>query len=241
MAPYLIVLLEESKLTLAQRRKAAFKLREEKTVETPARTSQEEKSIVRPRTSCRRSLSAIRESEVLDVDHYRPVKRGEDRDKLKEQLANRMTYGDAEQKPPAPPKALAKPGPKLPTKKEQWNDILTQIRERAEWLAEMEVLGHAGPHRELIQDQIAERLRALDALGVDSKCSSARSSASGFSVLQSQCSGKSSKSVSTNESKVIQRDQKSTKKRTTKQRKQEENVAEYEKLSPLQYSPRRRV
>lgn len=61
--------------------------------------------------------------------------------------------------------------------------VLTQIRERAEWLADMEDLGQAGPHRDLIKDQIAERMRALDALGVDSHCSSARSSASGFSVL----------------------------------------------------------
>lgn len=72
---------------------------------------------------------------------------------------------------------------------------MTQIRERAEWLAEMEVLGHAGPHRELIKDQIAERLRALDALGVDSKCSSARSTASGFSVLRSERSNRSEKSA----------------------------------------------
>ncbi|CAH2235163.1 UPF0193 protein EVG1 homolog [Pararge aegeria] len=240
---FLKVLLEESKLTIAQRRKSAFQLREEKCKETPTTTSRV--PLIRPGTSHRRSLSAIRESGALDVDHYRPSKRGEDREKLIEQLANRMTYGDAEQKPPAPPKALAKPVPKLPTKKDQWNDLLTQIRERAEWLAEMEVLGHAGPHRELIKDQIAERLRALDALGVDSQCSSARSIASGFSVLSNQrsnCLEKSGKSAHSNDTQASGKKQKSNKKRSaTKQRKYEEHVGEYEKLSPLQYSPRRRV
>lgn len=63
-----------------------------------------------------------------------------------------------------------------------FSTVLTQIRERAEWLAEMEDLGHAEPHREIVHDQIAERMRALDALGIDSKCSSARSTDSGFST-----------------------------------------------------------
>lgn len=29
--------------------------------------------------------------------------------------------------------------------------VVTQIRERADWLAEMEWLGHAGPHREIVE------------------------------------------------------------------------------------------
>lgn len=46
----------------------------------------------------------------------------------------------------------------------------------------MEDLGHAAPHREIIREQIAERVRALDALGVESECSSVRS---GFGTLRS--------------------------------------------------------
>ncbi|XP_045771486.1 UPF0193 protein EVG1 homolog [Maniola jurtina] len=240
---FLKVLQEESKLTIAQRRKAAWQLREESSRETVVKQSTKapQVPIVRPHTSRRRSLSAIRESEALDVNHYRPPKLGEDREKLKERLANSMTYGDTGQNPPNVPKPLTKPGPKLPTKKEQWNELVTQIRERAEWLAEMEELGHAGPHRELIKDQIAERLRGLDALGVDSQCSSARSIASGFSG-RSDHSDKSVKSTHSKESQGSRKDRKSNKKRSaTKHRKEEENVAAYEKLSPLQYSPRRRV
>lgn len=47
----------------------------------------------------------------------------------------------------------------------------------------MEDLGHAAPHREIIREQIAERVRVLDALGVDSECGSVRS---GFSTLRSR-------------------------------------------------------
>lgn len=55
---------------------------------------------------------------------YRPLKRGEDREKMKERLANTMAYGDDEEQQPQVPKApsIKKPQPKLPTSKELWND-----------------------------------------------------------------------------------------------------------------------
>nr|CBH09253.1 HM00016 [Heliconius melpomene] len=235
---FLKLLLEESKLTIAQRRKNAFTLRQEEVKqETKPRP---QPPSVRPRTSRRRSLSAIRASETLSVDHYCPLKTGEDREKLKDKLANIMTYGDTDHKPPSPPR-ITKQKSKIPTKKEQWNDLLTQIRERAEWLAEMEDLGQAGPHRDLIKDQIAERMRALDALGVDSHCSSARSSATGFSVLYNETarSSSSGKIEHISGSNAIRNRQ--PKYPIRKSKYTEENVAAYEKLSPLQYSPRRRV
>nr|AGC92677.1 UPF0193 protein EVG1-like protein [Heliconius erato] len=256
------VLLEESKLAIAQRRKNAFTLRQEEIKgETKPRV---QPPSVRPRTSRRRSLSAIRASETLNVDQYRPLKRGEDREKMKDKLANTMTYGDIEQKPRSPPR-ITKQKSKVPTKKEQWNDLLTQIRERAEWLAEMEDLGQAAPHRDLIKDQIAERMRALDALGVDSHCSSARSSASGFSVLYNETARSTNSSNKGSEQLLLffinfkyilykknmlvtehTRGSTVTRNRKPKypirkSKHTEENVAAYEKLSPLQYSPRRRV
>ncbi|XP_072932252.1 UPF0193 protein EVG1 homolog [Epargyreus clarus] len=235
---FLRVLLEESKLTVAQRRKSALALREYECKEVP----RYEAPTVRPRTSRRRSLSAIRQSGALESDGYRPMKRGEDRELLKERLANAMTYGHDEQRPPPAPR-LIKPPAKLPTNKEKWNNLVTQIRERAEWLAEMEELGEAGPHREMVKDQIAERLRALDALGIDSVCSSARSNKSGFSVLDyepksDRSKGSVAKSVHSSKSTSSQNKRRlgdSTRKC------KEENVMAYNKLSPLQYSPRRRV
>ncbi|XP_047529193.1 UPF0193 protein EVG1 homolog [Vanessa atalanta] len=235
---FLKVLLEESKLSISQRQKGAFALRQED--EFPKKKIKVEVPLVRPRTSRRRSLSAIRESEASNVEIYCPLKRGEDREKLKERLANTMTYGDMEQKPPALPQLLRQK-PNLPTKKEQWNDLVTQIRERAEWLADMEDLGHAGPHRELIKDQIAERMRALDAIGIDSCCSSARSTKSGFSVVPSVHSVHSNGSKYSKTSNNIQKNLKPKSNITKLTKKLEENVAAYEQLSPLQYSPRRRV
>ncbi|XP_050346492.1 UPF0193 protein EVG1 homolog [Nymphalis io] len=232
------VLLEESKLSISQRQKSAFTLRQED--EFKKKKPNVEVPLVRPRTSRRRSLSAIRESESLKVEIYCPLKRGEDREKLKERLANTMTYGDVEQKPPALPRVL-KQKPILPTKKEQWNDLVTQIRERAEWLADMEDLGHAGPHRELIKDQIAERMRALDAIGVDSCCSSARSTRSGFSVVPSEHSDRFNGIKYSKVSNNVQEHRKLKRNTTKLSKKIEENVAAYEQLSPLQYSPRRRV
>lgn len=42
--------------------------------------------------------------------------------------------------------------------------VLEQINERAEWLAEMEELGHGKKYRDEIREQIAERLRHIKAL-----------------------------------------------------------------------------
>ncbi|XP_049868841.1 UPF0193 protein EVG1 homolog [Pectinophora gossypiella] len=258
---FLKVLLEESKLTIQQRRDTALKLREQEKKQIPIAV---EMPMVRPRTSKRRSLSAIRESGIYDMDPYKPLKRGEDREKLKEHLANTMAYGDSPEQVPPPPPRIPKPTPKIPTEKEKWNDLLTQIRERAEWLAEMEDLGQAEPYREVIHEQIAERLRALDALGIDSECSSVRSA---FSTTRSRepptarsqasdknkGSAKSDKSTKSRGSKpdqtrttpaLPQEKQKSARssgRSRAKNREKEENVAAYDRLTPLQYSPRRRV
>ncbi|CAH2037979.1 unnamed protein product, partial [Iphiclides podalirius] len=238
---FLKLLLEESKLTIAQRRKSAYRLRENETKETPI--VRQNVRILRPRTSCRRSLSAIRASGVLETDSYKPLKRGEDREKMKEGLANVMAYGDKGQQPPRPPRPIKLP-PKLPTNKEKWNDLVTQIRERANWLAEMEVLGAADDHREIIQDQIAERMRALDALGVDSECSSVRSKGSGFSVLDTGRRSVRSNGGATRTGGSKQSTSSLAKKDQSKgknNRGTEENVDAYSRITPLQYTPRRRV
>ncbi|XP_075973204.1 UPF0193 protein EVG1 homolog [Anticarsia gemmatalis] len=241
---FLKVLLEESKLTLSQNQKNALALRqqEEKRAEQPP---QVRRPMIRPRTSRRRSLSEIRQSGVFDFDKYRPLKRGEDRELMKERLANSMTYGDSDEqpKPKVLPTRMKKVEPKLPTNKEKWNELVTQIRERTEWLAEMEYLGHAGPHRDIIKDQIAERMRALDCLGIDSECSTARSTASGFSTVRSRESvAKPTKIPASAHSSVPS--EKSGKKQSVRgsgrAREKEENVTSYTQLSPLQYSARRR-
>ncbi|XP_068631648.1 UPF0193 protein EVG1 homolog [Battus philenor] len=239
---FLKLLLEESKFT-AQPRKSEYTLRQNEInrfKESPTR--RENVVTVRPRTSRRRSLSAIRASGVYETELYKPIKRGEDREKLKETLANYMAYGDKVQQPPPPPRPV-KMAPKLPSNKEKWNDLVSQIRERADWLAEMEVLGEADGHREIIQDQIAERMRALDALGIDSECSSARSRRSGFSVIDTaRRSVRSNASERNTERSTTSKENIKGKKGVPKKNKEtEENVLDYSRLTPLQYTPRRRV
>lgn len=175
------------------------------------------------------------------MDGYRPLKRGEDREQLKERLANVMAFGNDQQQPHPVLIDKKKQQPKLPSAKEKWNELVTQIRERTEWLAEMEYLGQAGPHRDIIKDQIAERMRALDALGVDSACSTPKSTASGFSTKGSQpLDLKSHRSTSTVVSKMSTNGKKMQVTRNSRSRNKEENVSAYSQRSPLQYSPRRR-
>ncbi|XP_026764825.2 UPF0193 protein EVG1 homolog [Galleria mellonella] len=239
------VLLEESKLTIAQRRKSAYTLRQDDQKPDRQQSMREQMPLVRPRTSRRRSLSTIRESGIFDIEPYCPLKRGEDRERLKEKLANFMEHGEApvQQLPPAP--RPVKVTPKLPTNKEKWNDLVTQIRERTEWLTEMEYLGEAGPHRDIINDQIAERMRALDALNLD-ECITNRSTDSGFSTVRSRekqmsarSNGSVAKSVSSTHS--IKLSKKAGQSSAVRRKPIEENISAYGQLSPLQYSPRRRV
>lgn len=42
--------------------------------------------------------------------------------------------------------------------------VLCEIHERAEWLAEMEALGEGKKHRDVIHNQIAEKLRQIKTL-----------------------------------------------------------------------------
>ena len=62
-----LVLLEESKLTIAQRQKSAFKLRENDEKKSDSELLVQ-MPLVRPRTSRRRSLSTIRESGIYEMD-----------------------------------------------------------------------------------------------------------------------------------------------------------------------------
>lgn len=71
--------------------------------------------------------------------------------------------------------------------------VLTQIRERVDWLADMEALGEGAAHRQLIQDQIAQRIRNLEELGEPSECSSIADS--GFSTIRSSISDTSRKTA----------------------------------------------
>ncbi|CAG9113468.1 unnamed protein product [Plutella xylostella] len=117
------VLLNESKLTVAQREKSKWE-NSLRTEDPPTRRHAESSgapALVRPRTSRRRSLSTIRESGDYEVEG--PLKRGGDREKLKERLQRAMEHGDTDLAPP-PPLRKVKAAPALPTKKEMRNDYV---------------------------------------------------------------------------------------------------------------------
>lgn len=233
------VLLEESKLNLALRRKDGWKLREN----IPISTKNNRKLIptIRPRTSRRRSLSEIRNSGILEIDRYHPLTKGEDREQMKQKLQEDMAWGDDKPKQASPKIINAIIKPALPTRKQFRNEILTQIRERVDWLADMEALGEGAAHRQLIQDQIAQRIRNLEELGEPSECSSIADS--GFSTIRSSISDTSRKTANSTDNikSAVPRIPKIKTKHKSGRTKQmhEENISAFEKLS-LRLSPRRR-
>ncbi|XP_077285848.1 uncharacterized protein LOC143911019 [Arctopsyche grandis] len=58
---------------------------------------------------------------------------------------------------------------RLPGQYEILQDLLQQIKERADWLEEMEALGEGAKHREAIHHQIAERIRKIEFMGLPQK------------------------------------------------------------------------
>lgn len=59
---------------------------------------------------------------------YRPLKRGEDREKMKDKLANTMAYGDnQEQTVQVVTTGPKKQAPKLPSTKEVWHDCKDSV------------------------------------------------------------------------------------------------------------------
>ncbi|GBP39877.1 UPF0193 protein EVG1 homolog [Eumeta japonica] len=181
-----------------------------------------------------------------------------------------MAYGDAGPSRACPPLRSRRPKSPmkvLPSSEDIKNDLLTQIRERINWLAEMEALGRGAEHRDIIQDQIAERLRNLDALGFDSISLSARSNVSKIEspkslkiettrshqeIVQNGNTGRSNAkknemtsrssddSIKTAKSASSTIQQKGKSKVLSRNLLKEENVAAYDLITSLQYTPRRR-
>ncbi|ALC43524.1 CG5280 [Drosophila busckii] len=106
----------------------------------------------RARKAKRKNLRQIEASGAYNSTYYRP--RADNRqstEKAKAQLQHTMAGIDL-------------PDPAIKPLRRSREDLLDQIQERAEWLAEMESLGHGQKYQAEIRDQISERLHRIRAL-----------------------------------------------------------------------------
>uniref|UniRef100_A0A1Q3FSP7 Uncharacterized protein n=1 Tax=Culex tarsalis TaxID=7177 RepID=A0A1Q3FSP7_CULTA len=169
------VLMEEAKLTILQRNKINYHLRTGEPLPPPKEPKFEQEysnflPVAVPRKNIKkRSLSTIIESGAFDVEKYPgagkegkpPLERIKlqlqeqmagckllpDDGRRRKRVARRASDGDLD---------VAVP--------DREAELLEEINERVEWLAEMEALGEGKKHRQVIHAQIAERLNEIKRL-----------------------------------------------------------------------------
>uniref|UniRef100_A0A1A9WFB3 Uncharacterized protein n=1 Tax=Glossina brevipalpis TaxID=37001 RepID=A0A1A9WFB3_9MUSC len=123
----------------------------------------------RARNAKRKSLAAIKASGVYDMPRYRPKPNdkmpSEKAKKLLQEAMSGLCISETTLKPIRKPKSKTTDI----TNDDIINELLDQIDERAEWLAEMEELGEGKKYRDEIREQIADILRQIKLLETKTK------------------------------------------------------------------------
>ncbi|XP_045476428.1 UPF0193 protein EVG1 homolog [Harmonia axyridis] len=163
---YLKILTDESKMAIAQRKKSEYNLRDYESTPTPRRKTKKRfpKVVIRPGSSKRRSYDSIVQSGVLQREPFVP-KPIVNREAEKKRLQDSMTYGKE-----GPPKPVVKKPAKKPEKfrpLNRFDQLVQEIRDREDWIAEMAQLGQDKKYKEIIDLQIQERIREMNKLDLD--------------------------------------------------------------------------
>ena len=171
--------MKEANMTMMQRDKINYFLRSGSSLPQPEMPNRKLPSeeyemkramelMERSRVVRKRSLDTIKQSGVFEVQKYVPkVSTRMDSQKAKQQLQERMS-GLKEY--PELDKFTLKNKDKHRRNNcpihsdDQTAELLNEIYERIDWLKEMEDLGEAKKHRQIINAQITERLRDIKAI-----------------------------------------------------------------------------
>ncbi|EDV96912.1 UPF0193 protein EVG1 homolog [Drosophila grimshawi] len=171
-ADLLKLLMKESKMSMVMRKQIDTSLRNGEPLPLPKpirpNTSNDlDKETIaileRARNAKRKNLRQIEGSGAYEQSYYRP--RVDNRmlsDKAKAKL--QFTMAGIELPDPAIKPLRRSREDRLVTEEDIINELLDQINERADWLAEMESLGQGKKYRPEIHDQISERLHRIRAL-----------------------------------------------------------------------------
>ncbi|XP_063223053.1 UPF0193 protein EVG1 homolog [Bacillus rossius redtenbacheri] len=166
-------LLAESRLTTLQRRRVEGCVRrgeslprdEQQARGRPAR--RRARSCV-PLGRAKRSRAAIEQSGAYEPDSYWPTRPAVDLEKEKLRLQGLMAFG--KELPPSPRRKAAK-GRREPLRtpdREAWFDeLVREVEDRVQFLAEMKELGADREYRPLVEQEIAAKVRQMEALDGD--------------------------------------------------------------------------
>ncbi|KAF7278949.1 UPF0193 protein EVG1 homolog [Rhynchophorus ferrugineus] len=167
---FIKVLMEESKMSMMQRKKVDYFLRNGEPLPPLGRQIQNYKNTIskvtiRPGSSKRRSRQSIISSGAYEIEPYRPTKPGIDRQREIDKLANKMAYnGDINVTKAKVIKKIEMEEVKPPLNR--FDQLVEEIREREEWLKEMEQLGQGDKYRLIIEQQIQNKVRDMEKLKI---------------------------------------------------------------------------
>ncbi|XP_055909941.1 UPF0193 protein EVG1 homolog isoform X2 [Eupeodes corollae] len=170
------VLMEESKLSMQIRKQINYHLRNGDPLPArppPIKTTPKNMDdntralyiIQKARAAKKKSLNSILASGAYEMPRYRPNPDGKmpsNKAKLKlQEVMSGIRHSEVCLKPKKRPEQIEEDSY---DPEDLINELLDQINERADWLAEMEELGEGKKYRDDIKSQIADRLRKIKML-----------------------------------------------------------------------------
>ncbi|XP_043469477.1 UPF0193 protein EVG1 [Leptopilina heterotoma] len=165
-------LMEESKLSMMQRKSILRAVDRGESLPHPNIKSSKDKKkekepqVLYPSVWRKRSQNLIINSGLYEREQFRRTVPLPDMEKQKRHLAHMMAYG--KDMPPTPNGPLnlhrEKKLPRTPNDDEMFEELVEGIRERIEFLKDMEALGQGKKYRTIIQQEVAEKLRLIQSL-----------------------------------------------------------------------------
>ncbi|XP_037546210.1 UPF0193 protein EVG1 [Nematolebias whitei] len=156
---------EESKLTCFQRK--PMNRNSKTSAQTPDPSSPSSSEPVRislPRKTQRRSAESCRSGNGYEREKFRP---GPTRDleKEKRRLQNILSTGkESTPEPLKPQKSTAGRGPEASEEVDRHQEVLNEIDERRQFLADVAALGQERPYVDIINTEISQKIRELELL-----------------------------------------------------------------------------
>ncbi|KAL6262229.1 hypothetical protein P5V15_007325 [Pogonomyrmex californicus] len=166
------LLMEESKLTMLQRKTIQEAIDKGESLPPSIDKTKNTKDKIEtyqvkfPSAWKRRSQDTIISSGAYEREQYRRTAPLPNKEKQKRHLACMMAYGKDMPETPHGPKILhkVKREPKIPENADFLNEMVQGIRERMDFLHDMENLGMGKKYQPIIKQEIAEKIRLIESL-----------------------------------------------------------------------------
>ncbi|CAH1154489.1 unnamed protein product [Phaedon cochleariae] len=167
---FLQLLMDESKLTMMQRNKINYNLRNGEplpgTIKHHHQNTHMPEITLRPNSSKRRSRESIINSGAYQVEKFLSNVPVMDREKEKEKLQNRMAFNKDVKVSEA--RFFRKQASKEDSEEvNRFDELVREIKEREDWLKEMEEMGRGNQYKQIIEQQIQEKVREMNMLSCE--------------------------------------------------------------------------